>query len=75
VIFIPSLALACGVLTGSNKAFEVLYVLWMYMILQRVSAFDFIGITPASPYNIYIPLAFGLVAISIIARQVQLKRR
>ena len=75
VFFIPSLALACGVLTGSNKAFEVLYVLWMYMIIQKMPAFDFIGLTPASPLHIYIPLAFVLAAISIIARRVQLKMR
>jgi hypothetical protein len=74
VLFIPSLALACGVLTGSNKAFEVLYVLWMYMIIQKVSPFDFIGMTTASPLYIYIPLAFVLMVVAIITRQVQLKK-
>ena len=34
-LFIPSLALAFGTLTGSSKAFEVLYVLWMYLLTQK----------------------------------------
>jgi hypothetical protein len=72
-LFIPSLALACGVLTGSSKAFEILYVIWMYMIIQKVTAFDFIGMTPESPLFIYIPLALALLALAAFARGWQLK--
>ncbi|PKN93604.1 MAG: hypothetical protein CVU44_09665 [Chloroflexi bacterium HGW-Chloroflexi-6] len=74
-LFIPSLALALGVLTGSGKTFEVVYVLWMYGVLQRVPAFDFVGTTPSSPWHIYALLALVLMVIGVLARQGQLKSR
>ena len=74
-LFIPSLALASGVLTGSSKAFEVVYVLWMYMLTQKAPAFDFIGMTPASPRYIYILAAFAMIALAVLARQRQLRSR
>jgi hypothetical protein len=74
-LFVPSLALALGVLTGSGKTFEVVYVLWMYGVLQRVPAFDFVGTTPASPWHIYAPLALVLMVMTVLARQRQLKSR
>lgn len=70
--FIPSLALFFGILTGSSKAFEVIYVLWMYLLTQRVPQFDFIGLTGESPLLFYILMAGILLAASIIARQHQL---
>jgi hypothetical protein len=75
VIFIPSLALATGVLTGSSKAFEVIYIFWMYMLTQKAPLFDFAGMTPEAPLYIYALLAFGLIAITIFARDRQLKSR
>ena len=74
-LFIPSLALALGVLTGSGKSFEVIYVLWMYGVLQRVPAFDFVGTTPESPWHIYALLALALMIITLLVRQGQLKSR
>lgn len=71
-VFIPSLALALGTLTGSGKAFETVYVVWMYAIYQRVSALDFMGMTPDSPWYIYAPLALVLLAVAALARQQQL---
>lgn len=74
-LFIPSLALALGVLTGSGKTFEVVYILWMYGVLQRVPTFDFVGTTPSSPWHIYALLALALMVISVLAKQWQLKSR
>ncbi len=74
-LFIPSLALALGVLTGSGKTFEVVYVLWMYGVLQRVPAFDFVGTSTASPWYIYAPLTLALMVITLLVRQGQLKSR
>ena len=74
-LFAPSLALALGVLTGSGKPFEVIYVLWMYGVMQRVPAFDFVGTTPQSPWFFYAPLALGLTAAAFLIRQIQLKSR
>jgi hypothetical protein len=71
--FVPAAALACGVMTGSNKAFEVLYVFWMYMIIKKVPAFDFLGATPESPLHIYALLTFVLLILTIFIRQRQIK--
>jgi ABC-type transport system involved in multi-copper enzyme maturation permease subunit len=71
-VFIPSLALALGTLTGSSKAFEVLYVLCTYMILQKIPLFDFAGLIPNSRWYIYAPLALVLLAVAALARQWQL---
>ena len=71
-LFIPSLALASGVLTGSSKAFEVLHVLWMYMLTQKAAPFDFIGMTPASSWYIYAPIAVILMIAAALARRQQL---
>jgi len=72
-LFIPSLALAFGTLTGSSKAFEVLYVLWMYLLTQNLPMFDFAGLTPKSPLYLYAPLALLLLALAIFARRRQLR--
>lgn len=68
-LFIPSLALTMGVLTGSGKTFEIVYVLWMYLILQKVPALDFVGMTPEWPWYIYAPLALGLLALAAWGRR------
>jgi hypothetical protein len=72
-MFIPSLALAFGVLTGSSKAFEIVYVLWMYLILNKAAAIDFLGMTPNSPWQLYLGLSLVLMIATILVRQVQLK--
>lgn len=68
VVFIPSLALTFGVLTGSNKPFEIIYILWMYLVLQRVPLLDFVGITPDSPWIAYLTLSPILAFLSYIVR-------
>lgn len=73
--FIPSLALALGALTGGRKTFEVLFVLWMYMLIQKISWFDFIGMTPASPLYLYILLTPALLFVAVFARQRHINRR
>ena len=74
-LFIPSLALALGVLTGSGKAFEVIYMIWIYLLLQKVPALDFAGMTPESPWYFYAPMAFLLLILAAFARQWQLTRQ
>ena len=42
--FIPSLALALGSWSGSNKLFEVVYLLWWYAgPMSQVEALNFMG--------------------------------
>jgi hypothetical protein len=72
-IFIPSLAFFLGTVTGSGKAFEALYVLWMYLLIEKVSIFDFAGLTPHSPWIIYALLALVLIALAVFTRQRQLR--
>jgi hypothetical protein len=72
-IFIPSLALTLGVLTGSSKAFEVVYVGWMYLISQNVPPLDFVGIAPDSPWDFYIPMGLALVALTGLTRHWQVR--
>ena len=71
-LFVPSLALALGVLTGSGKTFQVLYALWVYMTLQKLPALDFAGVTPESPWRFYGILAALLVGAATLARWRQL---
>jgi hypothetical protein len=73
VVFIPSLALALGSVTGSSKAFEVLFVLWMYLLTQNVPAFDFAGLTPHSPWYLYAALALLLLVLAAWARGRQIR--
>jgi len=71
-LFIPTLALAFGVLTGSSKAFEVVYVLWMYIILNEATPLDFVGVAPGSPWYLYAMLALALLVLTAVVRQRQL---
>ena len=73
IVFIPSLALALGTLSGSGKAFEVLYVVWMYFLLKGVSPLDFAGLVPGSHFALYLPMAIGLMAIASLGRWRQLR--
>jgi hypothetical protein len=47
-LFVPTLALALGVWTGSSKPFEVVYVAWWYLAVNRVAPLDFMGVMGGS---------------------------
>lgn len=74
-LFIPSLALALGTLTGSSKTFEALYVPWVYLLTQGLPLFDFVGRTPASPLCAYALLTIALLFLAAFARQHQIRNR
>lgn len=62
--FIPSLALALGVWSGSSKAFEAIYTAWWYVgPANHTPGFDFIGVNAASSQ----PLTYALMAVSLLA--------
>jgi hypothetical protein len=49
VLFIPAMALALGVTTGSRKPFEALYTAWWYVgPLHHIRQLDFMGTTAQS---------------------------
>jgi hypothetical protein len=70
--FIPALALALGVATGSRKFFEALYTAWWYVgPLHHIRQFDFMGTTAQSSTPAgYLVGAFALVLIAYSWRRV-----
>jgi hypothetical protein len=77
-VFIPSLALALGTWTDSNRTFEILYVaLWYLGVLGRTSVFDLLGASQAS-VETSVPLyyfagALALIALAVLGRRRQLR--
>jgi hypothetical protein len=70
VVFVPSLALALGVVSSSNKAFEVVYVIWWYIgPLQKTHGIDF---TSGAP-QVYLLAAAGSLLLSMFWRGRQVR--
>jgi hypothetical protein len=60
--FIPALALASGVWTGSAKMFEALYLmLWYIGPMHHLPELDYTGVTIARPMS-YTGVEFGVIA-------------
>jgi hypothetical protein len=72
--FIPSLALALGVWSGTSKPFEVVYVtLWYLGPLNRVPGLDFIGSNTNGLPEIFIPASLALITFAFFGRTRQLR--
>lgn len=73
-LFIPALALALGVATGSRKFFEALYTGWWYIgPLHHIRKLDFMGTTAASSTAVgYAVAAVALVLAAYAWRKVRL---
>jgi hypothetical protein len=73
-LFIPSLALALGVWSGSSKPFEIVYVsLWYLGPLNKVPGLDFIGAQTDGRPEFFIPLSLALIAFAFFGRTRQLR--
>ncbi len=73
-MFIPSLALALGVWSGSSKPFEIVYVsLWYLGPLNKVPGLDFIGAQTNGRPGFFIPLSLALIAFAFLGRARQLR--
>jgi hypothetical protein len=74
-IFIPSLALASGVWSGTSKLFEILYMAIWYIgpLNHAVPGLDFIGTTGNGYPEFFIPLSIALIAAAFIGRARQLQ--
>ena len=72
-LFIPSLALALGVWSGSSKLFEALYTVWWYVgPLHQLPSLDFAGGSRASSSpGLYLILAASLLLASCLGRRRQ----
>jgi hypothetical protein len=73
-LFIPSLALALGVLSGTSKPFEAIYTVWWYLgPLNHAPGFDFTGGIPAvSRPMLYLMLAAALITTAYLARRARM---
>ena len=73
-IFIPAMALALGVTTGTRKAFEAIYTMWWYVgPLHHIPQVDFIGTTAqSSTPSIYLAAGMLLVLFAYSWRKVRL---
>lgn len=73
-LFVPSLALALGIWSGTSKAFEALYTAWWYVgPLHRIPGLDFLGATPESARPLtFLCLSAGLVFAAYVGRRSKL---
>ncbi|MGB0117689.1 MAG: hypothetical protein WCF61_13450 [Terriglobales bacterium] len=73
-LFIPSLALALGVWSGTSKPFEAIYTVWWYLgPLNHAPGFDFIGTAPATSRPIlYFVSSAILVSAAYFGRRVRM---
>jgi hypothetical protein len=73
-VFIPSLALASGVVSGSHKVFEILYMcLWYIGPLNKVPPLDYLGANSDGNIGFFIPFSLALILVAFISRARQLQ--
>jgi hypothetical protein len=75
--FVPSLALALGTVSRSNKLFEVSYlILWYVGTMDNIAALDFLGVSEravaAGTPTIFLLVAAALSAAAFVARRAQI---
>ena len=77
-MFIPALALALGVWSGTSKLFEGIYTAWWYAgPAQPTPALDFMGATPnlsAHVPGMYLLATIVLLAVAAAGRRRQIRR-
>jgi hypothetical protein len=74
-LFIPTLALALGVWSGSSKLFEVVYLfLWYIGPLNQTRPLDYMGVVPAA-VRAGVPLAWLAVTAALAVAGVAGRRR
>jgi len=73
--FIPSLALAAGVWSGTSKLFEILYMLiWYLGPMNKIMALDYIGSHGNGRPEFFIPFSIALIVIAFIGRARQIRK-
>jgi hypothetical protein len=64
--FIPTAALALGILSGGSQLFEITYVfLWYVGPINRMPVVDFLGATSAGVHSL-VPTVFLLITLALI---------
>ena len=70
VLFVPTLALALGVISSGSRVFEVVYTLWWFAgPVQKMPGLDFLAGSPLP----FLPVAAGLLLLSALWRERQLR--
>jgi hypothetical protein len=72
-LFIPSLALALGIWSSSQKLFEALYISMWYLAINRLYAADFLGASGDGNIAFFMPLSLALIVVSFIGRSKQIQ--
>lgn len=74
LLFIPALALALGVWTGTSKAFEVVYAVFWYLgVLNTVLELDYSGLHASGNWPVYLVLSVALFAAALLGRYRQVR--
>ncbi|MFZ5979644.1 MAG: hypothetical protein ACOYVF_03345 [Candidatus Zixiibacteriota bacterium] len=74
-LFVPSLALTLGSLTGSKKLFEVIYLLlWYVGGVERLSQINFLATDP-EPVETGMPLVYLILAVILFSAGFVVRRR
>jgi hypothetical protein len=72
--FIPSLALASGIWSGTSKLFEILYMLiWYLGPLNKLMQLDYIGSHGNGSPEFFIPFSIVLIVFAFIGRARQIR--
>lgn len=73
-LFVPSLALALGIWSGTSKVFEAVYTVWWYLGPgHHTPGLDFLGSSPESARaQLYLAMAAALVVVSFLGRRAKL---
>jgi hypothetical protein len=73
-LFVPSLALALGVWSGTSKVFEAAYTVWWYVgPAHHTPWLDFLGTTSESAQpQIYLVMTAALIAAAYLGRRAKL---
>jgi hypothetical protein len=72
-LFIPSLALALGIWSNSQKLFEALYISLWYLAINRLHAADFLGASGDGNIVFFMPLSLALIVVSFVGRAKQIQ--
>jgi len=73
-LFIPSLAVASGVWSGTSKLFEIFYmVIWYLGPLIKLAELDYNGSHGNGSPEFFIPFSMALIAFAIFGKSRQLR--
>jgi len=73
-LFVPALALAAGVWSGTSKLFEIVYMLiWYLGPMNKMLELDYSGAHSAGRPEFFVPLSAVLLALAVFGRARQLR--